>query len=148
MARFKKRITQGFTLIELLIVVTIIAILSAIAIPSYRAYVLRSRREEATSTLMRIQTAEEKFYLQNNAYTANLAGAPPAGLGIANTTDNGYYTLVLQLTNGGAGFSVTATPTATAGQSDDAACASFTLDQTGNKTATGTDPTPNQTCWR
>ena len=148
MVRLKRRESVGFTLIELLIAIVIVAILAAIAIPSYRGYVLRSRREEATSALMRIQTAEEKFFLQNNAYTGNLNGAPPAGLGIANATDNGYYALALQLTNGGTGFSATATPTAAAGQSDDTACASFTIDQTGNKTATGTDPTPNLTCWR
>lgn len=147
MTRSIRRLSAGFTLVELLIAIVIVAILSAIAIPSYRSYVLRARREDATSALMRVQAAEEKFFLQNNAYTANLAGAPPAGIGIGATSDNGYYALALALTNGGAGFTATATPTATGGQTDDAKCATYTIDQTGNKTATGTDPTPNQTCW-
>lgn len=147
MRRSLRRVSAGFTLVELLVAMVIIAILSAIAIPSYRTYVLRSRREDATSALLRVQTAEEKFFLQNNAYTANIAGAPPAGLGMGNTSDNAYYNLALALTNGGAGFTATATPSATGGQVDDTKCTSLTIDQTGAKTATGADPTPDQTCW-
>jgi len=142
-----RRIFAGFTLIELLIAMVIVAILASIAVPSYRAYVLRSRREDAISALLRISTAEEKFFLQNNTYTTSTA---PGGLGTGAVSDNGYYDIAIVPGPNGiaSGYSATATPNATGGQSDDAKCASFTIDQTGQRTATGTDPTPNQTCWR
>ena len=146
MHRPTRRIFAGFTLIELLIAIVIVAILASIAIPSYRAYVLRSRREDAVSALLRISTAEEKFFLQNKTYTISTA---PGGLGTGAVSDNGYYDIAIVAgPNGiGTGYSATATPNATGGQTDDAKCASFTIDQTGQRTATGTDPTPNQTCW-
>ena len=46
------------TLIELMIVVAIVAILAAVALPAYRGYVLRSNRTEATATLLRVQAAQ------------------------------------------------------------------------------------------
>ena len=70
--------SRGFTLVELMVTVVIIAILSAIAVPAYRSYVQRSKRSGATSALLRIQASQEKFFLQNNAYSANLVGVPPA----------------------------------------------------------------------
>jgi type IV pilus assembly protein PilE len=71
---------RGVTLVELLMVIVIIAILSSIAVPTYRSYVLRAQRTEATATLLRVQAAQEKFFAQNNIYAADLAAAPPAGL--------------------------------------------------------------------
>ena len=49
----------GFTLIELMIVIVIVAVLAAIAMPSYRQYVLRSHRTEATRTLLNVAVAQE-----------------------------------------------------------------------------------------
>src|SRR5687767_6796375 len=82
-----RRAMRGITLIELMIVVVIVAILAGIAIPNYRAYTLRAQRTDATSALLRVGSAQEKFYLQNNTYTSNLTL-----LGIAGT-ERGYYTL-------------------------------------------------------
>ena len=59
---------QGFTLIELMIAVAIVAILSAIAIPSYTEYVQRSRIIEATSTLSSMRVKMEQYFQDNRSY--------------------------------------------------------------------------------
>lgn len=136
---------RGFTLIELMITVVVVSILAAIAVPSYRNYVMRSKRSEATAMLLRIQSAEEKFFLQNNAYSANLAGAPPAGLGLVTVTDGGNYNLGVALV--GTGF--TATATATSGQTDDTKCSTFTINQNGVRGAKNSGGTDNiAECWK
>src|SRR3972149_2921742 len=87
----------GMTLIERVIGVVISGILAAIANPSSRQYVIRSQRADATEGLLRLATAQEKFYLQNNRYAleSERAATPPAGLGVTGTT-NGWYTLSVQ----------------------------------------------------
>jgi type IV pilus assembly protein PilE len=129
---------SGVTLIELVVVVAILALLASIAVPSYRQYLLRSHRVEATSALLALAAAQEKFYLQNNTYTDKLTDAPPGGLGLQETTENGFYTIDIDDADE-EGY--TATATATGGQADDSHCATFTIDQSGAKTATSSD------CW-
>ncbi len=139
----------GFTLVEMLIAVVILAILAAIAIPSYRGYVQRAQRAEATTALLRAQGAQEKFFVQYNRYAASLAAAPPDGLGLAATTETGLYALALALIDGGNGFRVTATPRRGAAQQDDARCASLSVDHSGvrsARSAAGDDTT--RECWR
>jgi type IV pilus assembly protein PilE len=131
---------RGFSLIELMVTLAIVAVLAAIAIPSYRQYVLRSHRAEGKSALLNIAAAQEKFYVQNNTYADDdlLEDAPPDGLGISATTENGYYTI--EITDGDDdSYSVTAT--AAGHQADDTDCTTFTLNQAGQKTASSTE------CW-
>ena len=59
---------RGFTLIELMIVVTILGILAAIALPAYNDYVRRSRIIEATTAMADARTRMERFYLDNRTY--------------------------------------------------------------------------------
>lgn len=126
------------TLIELLVVVALAAILAFAAVPSYRAYAVRAHRVEATTALLALAAAQEKFYLQNNTYTAELADAPPEGLGMQAVTESGYYDIEIDAADA-VGF--TATATAKGGQADDTHCATFTIDHTGARSATSTD------CW-
>jgi type IV pilus assembly protein PilE len=126
------------TLIELMVVVVIVAVLASIALPSYRQFVLRSHRTEATAALLALAAAQEKFYLQNDTYTDELTDAPPGGLGLQATTENGFYTIEIDAADA-TGF--TATAAAAGGQTDDDHCAEFSIDQAGSKSATHAD------CW-
>lgn len=141
------RLTQnGVTLIELLTVIVVLGILASIAVPSYRNYLLRAQRTEATTALLNLQAAQEKFYLQNNAYTDQVAAAPPAGLGLMATTERGFYDIAVTLTNVDQGYTATADPVAGAGQADDTRCTQFSITDTGTRGATG--PGGRDYCWR
>jgi len=74
---------SGFTLIEVMIVVAIVAILSAIALPSYRDYIIRGKISEATSTLANTRVQLEQFFQDNRTYvggcTAGTVSPPPGG---------------------------------------------------------------------
>ena len=63
------RNASGVTLIELMTVVVVIGILAAIAVPSYRSYLLRANRTDAKRALLQVQAAEEKYYLSGQRYT-------------------------------------------------------------------------------
>lgn len=74
---------SGFTLIEALIVVTMLAILAAIAIPNYSRYVTRGQLVEATNALGEYRVRMEQFYQDNRSYQnggGNCGAALPAGL--------------------------------------------------------------------
>ena len=91
-----RKTNRGFTLIEAMVVVVIIAIMASIGIPSYRQYMMRAQRADGTGALLRMASAQEKFYLQNNRYAGagEMAPAPPGGLGIPGT-EHGYYNLAV-----------------------------------------------------
>jgi type IV pilus assembly protein PilE len=138
-----QRRQRGMSLMELMIVVAIVALLGMIAVSSYRSQMLRSNRVDGTATLLQVQVAQEKFFLQNRRYAVDdteLAAAPPAGLGIATASPGGHYTLSLA----GAATTYTITATATAGQTADiAACQTYTITESGTRT-----PLNTSGCWR
>ena len=144
-----KQAQAGVTLIELLTVMVVLGILASIAIPSYRAYLIRSQRSDAMTALLSLQTAEEKHYLQNNQYTSDITSAPtaaPPGLGLLDTSAHGLYTLSVVPTADLQGYTATATPVSGKGQQDDTKCMNLTLTDTGVKGVSGTDDVAN--CWR
>jgi len=130
---------RGMSLIELMVVVAIVALLATIAVPSYRQFLLKSHRAEAKAALLNLAAAQEKFYLQNNTYTDDLTTAPPGGLGLPATTENGHFTVAIAAGANAAGF--TATAATAGGQAQDTHCATFTINQAGARTATSSN------CW-
>lgn len=134
----------GVTLLELMVVVVVIGVLAMIAIPSYRQYSMRAQRTEAKTALLRLATNQERFYLQNNTYTANLPALGFPG----GTSEQGVYTLAIGVASTTT-FTATATPTPGGGgngvdQSADTDCASFTINAQGVRTAA---PDPAGNCW-
>ncbi|RMH21364.1 MAG: prepilin-type N-terminal cleavage/methylation domain-containing protein [Gammaproteobacteria bacterium] len=73
----KKKAEKGFTLIELMIVVAIIGILAAIAIPQFASYRVKAFNSSAESDLRNIMTAEEAAYTDNGTYVSLTAIAGP-----------------------------------------------------------------------
>ncbi len=91
---------NGFSLIELMIAVAIVAILAAIAFPSYQSYVVRSSRAAAQSELLQLAALQEKIFLNSNSYSGDLndpyTGRSDGGLGQqGGITADGKYALEL-----------------------------------------------------
>jgi type IV pilus assembly protein PilE len=139
---------SGFTLIELMIVVAIVGILAAIAYPSYQSYTERTGRADGMAKLMEIMQAQERFYSQNQSYTANL-GAGGLAYGVAANaavaSDEGRYNITAAACGGGIASCVALTADAVGRQASDTRCGDLTLDSRGTKGAGGTLAV--QDCW-
>lgn len=118
---------KGFTIIELLIVVAILGILATIALPNYTQYMLETRRSDAHASLLRMADLEERYYLQNNAYTND-----ESLVGGVNSAEQ-HYTLEVTAVSA-SGFTLTATAAATSPQVNDAGCTVINLTSAGQKT--------------
>jgi type IV pilus assembly protein PilA len=89
-----KSVQKGFTLIELMIVVAIIGILAAIAIPAYQDYTIRAQVTEGLNLADATKVAVADFYTQNGSFpAASLTTAAPTGLGFTAPATGKYSTV-------------------------------------------------------
>ena len=123
--------TRGFTLIELLITVAVVAILAAVAMPSYREHVRKSKRAEAQSYLMAVAARQQQFLVDTRAFAATLtAVGVPVPSNVAAT-----YDLAIAVVDGPPPtFSITAAPKAGTDQTQER-CGTLSINQAGAKGA-------------
>jgi len=133
----------GFTLIELMVVVSIVAILAAVAIPSYSKYVQRGDLVEGTQALSQFRVQMEQWYQDNNTY-ANAGGCgvtPPATPPLVN------FQVACTLNGGPQAYIATATGIKQVNGFQ------YTIDQANNQvtvsipTSWGTKPASAATSW-
>jgi len=141
-ARATPHLQAGFTLIEVMIVVAIVAILAAIALPAYNDYVIRGKLVPATNALAALRAQMEQYYQDNRTY---LSVSSSIVSPCASSTTAGTFTLTCS--------TLTATTyIATATGSGVTAGAAYTVNEknamvtTGLPTAWGAVPSSNA-CW-
>jgi len=130
--------SRGFTLIELMVVVAIVGIIAAIAYPSYRSSIIKTRRAEGQTALTEAQARMERCFTRYNAYdNAACTGIFPLD------SENGWYqvnTTAVAATS----FTLAAAPQR-AQASDDADCGTLSLTHTGVRGASGSGGI--DVCW-
>ena len=125
-----RRAVAGFTLIELMIVVAIVAILAAIAVPSYQEQVRKSRRAQAKADIVEYVQMAERYFTVNNTYV----GFPlPATVSPREAGATARYNLAATTQNATA---LVLTATAVGAQANDR-CGNLSVSNTGLKTEDG-----------
>ena len=141
---------RGVTLIELMVVVAIIALVSAIAFPSYDRYIVRTKRAVAQNVLMQVADRQQQFFMDNKRFAANLANlgftANPfivdddGAATVAGDVDAVYSVTLSNVTQ----TTWTATAAPLNGQlSRDTQCGNLTITQTGARDSVG----GGDNCW-
>lgn len=94
-----KTIQKGFTLIELMIVVAIIGILAAIAIPAYQDYTIRAQVSEGLTLSAAVKASVSEYFANRGTWPASLDGGTAADLGYTNLP-SGKYVGQIQVEDG------------------------------------------------
>ena len=132
--------SRGFTLIELMIVVAVIAVLGAIALPSYQDYVRKGRRADGRALIQAAALAQEKVRLGAASYTATLTSLNGACSASPCYSEQGFYELTVS-SAGTTGYTLTATPRLA--QASDSVCSRLTYIVAAGSIAYG----PTDACW-
>jgi type IV pilus assembly protein PilE len=130
---------RGWTLLELMITLLVMAILAAIAYPSYTSHLIKSRRADGKALLYEAAQKEQQFFTSNYAFTAT---AGSGGLGMSTASLEGHYTLSIAAT----ATTYTLTATRVGSQTDDGYCGDLTLNHLGARGISGGTWTADK-CW-
>ncbi len=133
-----RRRRAGFTLIEAMITVAVIAILAAVALPSYTDYLRRGRIPEAMTQLSNLRVVMEQYYQDNRSYGSTACGPTMPG-------SLKYFTITCALTGSGQGYTLQATSGSVGGGTH-----TYRLDHNGSQSTTvfkGTTYSTAKTCW-
>lgn len=142
---------RGLTLSELLTALVVLAVLTAVAVPLWRAHLLRVRREDGMGALIALQAAQDRYFGKYARYAtaAQLTEPAPAGLGLQARSNHGHYEIELQTREDGLAYSARARATSATGQADDTRCREFTLDHNNRRRAMDSEGRDRSAdCWR
>ena len=120
----------GFTLIELLIVIAIMGILGSIAYPAFQSYLLKARRSDAKTELIKAQMKQSSFHILSPTYSNDKSEL--------SLIDSDYYSFSV-VSAGITTYSMQAVAKTGTMQVNDAGCTTLTVDQDSNHT--------NDDCW-
>ena len=138
---------RGITLVELMIVIAVVAILASLAVPSYRDYVLRTKRTEGMNAMLSLASCQERAYIKLNRYDLGRCGLADSCI----TSPNQEYQICMALGRTNAvgndqSFTLTATPQGA--QANDS-CGNLTLTETGVRgVGAGTTDQIVDGCWK
>ena len=122
-----RKYTKGFSLIELMVAVVIVAILAAVAVPSYQSHVIKGNRAAAQAFMLDVENREKQYLLDARAYTNSLTT-----LGMATPADvSKNYTITIDVVATPPSFTITAAPITGTQQANDG---NLTLTSSGAKT--------------
>jgi len=137
-----RRLARGYTLIEIMIVLAIVAILAAIALPSYQDSVSRSWRRKASACLVELAQAMERRYTASMAYDD--PAALPARACIADDGMPVRYVIGFVNPPTATTFDIQAVPQGNQAVND-ALCGTLAIDELGERTVS--TATPPEACW-
>ena len=149
---------RGFTLIEILIAIVIVAILSSIAVPAYKNYVIHSRRTDAIKALNVLSNMMETCRSNSTARDYSYAELQKCmnidlGTKIVSGLDNKYYDISVTVGNLGGNrlnlaYDLIAKPKTGSSQAGDNDCAEFHLDQRGTYSSKNKSGVASTGCWK
>jgi type IV pilus assembly protein PilE len=165
----RQRSSAGFTLIEIMIVVAIIGILAAVAMPAYTKYIARAKRADARTQLLQAAQFMQRFYAANDQYAQDRAGNSVLGSGVGmpdglrkspadgtalyqlntSTTTAGNYTATLSTSP--VSYTLTMAPISGRAAANDS-CGMFTINSQGVRgciiSGTACTTAERDACWK
>ena len=127
-----------------MIVVVVVAILAAIAIPSYLSYTIRANRAAAEDVMLDMANAQERYMVDARQYSTSNATLGYSSTTMPNAVASNYAIAVSTSAGPPPTFTITATPKTGSLQARDTTCGTLTLGSDGSKS-----PSPSTTrCWK